>query len=215
MNILNWNIRGVNSPRKRQALIDYISNHHIDIVAIQETKKEVFSNRILRSLSTKIDTWVYLPSVGKSGGILFGVDSSKIDIISHSLHKFCLDIHLVNKIDQTEWQYTVVYGPVIRQLKKELWHELDTIRQGIHKYWVISGDFNVIRSRHEKSGANFDVKISKLFNHFINKYALVEHKLHTRKYTWSSGNNYALLDRFFTTLDWDQKYPLRLRQKWL
>lgn len=207
MNILNWNIRGMNSPRKRQALTEYISKYQVDIIAIQETKKETFSLRILRSLSHKLDIWIYLPSIGKSGGILFGGDSSKVEILSHSEHKYCVDIHLLNKLDQTEWQYTIVYGPVLRNLKQELWKELEQVRLGNTKPWILSGDFNVIRTSNEKSGTNFDVKISKMFNHSIHRHNLVEHKLLTRKYTWASGGNFALLDRFFTSLDWDQKYP--------
>lgn len=207
MNILNWNIRGMNASRKRQALSDYIDKYHIDMVAIQETKKEDFSNRILRSLSSKIDNWVFVPSVGRSGGILFGVDSSKIEIQSHSCHTFCLDVHLTNKVDQTHWQYTIVYGPTIRSKKREFWTELDQIRHGSHKLWIISGDFNAIRYLHEKSGCNFDIPISKMFNQFIHRHNLVEHKLHNRKYTWSNGTNFALLDRYFTSLDWDNQYP--------
>ena len=95
MNILNWNIRGMNSPRKRQALSDYIVQYKVDIIAIQETKIEDFNNRILRALAPQFDLWIFLPSIGRSGGILFGGDSNKIDILSHSLHTYCLDIHLV------------------------------------------------------------------------------------------------------------------------
>lgn len=164
MKILNWNICGMNALRKRQALTDYIAKYQIDIVAIQETKKESFSNRILRSLSHNIDNWIFVPSVGRSGGILFRVDSSKIDITQHSTHSFCLDVHLTNKIDQTQWQYTIVYGPTIRSKKKELWKELDSLRNNSQSLWIISGDFNAIRTHQEKSGPNFDIHISSMFN---------------------------------------------------
>lgn len=207
MNILNWNIRGMNSPRKRLALKDYLQKYQVDIVAIQETKKEEFTNRFLRSLSPRLDLWIHLPSSGASGGILFGGDSNKIEIQSHSIHQFCLDVHFFNKIDRTEWQYTIVYGPTRRHLKKELWKELNTIRQGHTKFWVISGDFNALRTPQDKSGSNFDMPISNMFNQFINQHFLVEHTLNTRKYTWSNGTHFALLDRIFTTVDWDQKYP--------
>lgn len=207
MNILNWNIRGMNSVRKRQALSEYIVKHQVDMIAIQETKKDQFSTRILRSLAPKFDTWIFLPSVGRSGGILFGGDSNKIQLISHSLHRYCINLHLANKSDQSEWQYTIVYGPTLRSLKKELWNELDNIRVGGPPLWIISGDFNVIRHHLEKFGTNFDVKISKMFNNFIHRHNLIEHKLSTRKFTWSSGSNFALLDRFFTSIEWDQKYP--------
>lgn len=39
----------MNSPRKRLALIDYIHKYQVDLIAIQEIKKEEFSTRILRS----------------------------------------------------------------------------------------------------------------------------------------------------------------------
>ncbi|XP_078150904.1 uncharacterized protein LOC144546233 [Carex rostrata] len=92
-------------------------------------------------------------------------------------------------------------------LKKELWIELDAIRASCRDPWIISGDFNVIRNPQEKSGTNFDVSISKRFNQFINRHNLVEQKLTSRKYTWSNGTNFALLDRFLTIINWDQQYP--------
>ena len=152
-----------------------------------------------------MDVWIYLPSVGRSGGILFGGDSNKVEIISYSSHKFYLDIHLLNKVDKTPWQFTIVYGPTLRHLKKELWQELDMLRPDPSIAWIISGDFNVIRTPLEKSGPRFDIKISSMFNRFINKHQLVEHKLQTRKFTWSNGTNFALLDRIFITLAWDQQ----------
>lgn len=207
LNILNWNIRGINSSRKRQILKDHLSQHKIDIVLIQETKKENFSNRILKTISSKLDLWHWLPARGRSGGILFGGDSNKIKILACHLHRFCLDIHFENKIDSTVWQLTIVYGPVIRTLKKELWKELDRVRQDSTSMWVLCGDFNVLRHKSEKSGPHFDITTSSMFNSFISRHSLIEHKLETRKFTWTNGRTYALLDRIFTSLDWDTTYP--------
>lgn len=39
LHILNWNIRGMNSTRKRQILHDMLVVNKIDIVVIQESKK--------------------------------------------------------------------------------------------------------------------------------------------------------------------------------
>lgn len=183
MNILSWNIRGMNAPRKRQALHDLLQQYKVDIVAIQETKKEEFSQRILNSLSHTLDIWLYVPSVGSSGGILFGGDSNKFNVVSHSQHRYCLDVHITNKIDNSEWQITIVYRPTSRGLKKEFWNELAQVRQGHTKTWILCGDFNVIRHHTEKSGPTFDIKISRMFNSFINRHHLIEHKLFNRKYT--------------------------------
>lgn len=161
---------------------------------------------MLKAISTRLNIWHWLPSRGRSGGILFGGDSNKMKVLSCQLHTFCLDIQLENKLDSQHWQVTVVYGPVDKSLKPAFLAELDTIRQHTNMMWVICGDFNSIRHRSEKSGVNFDVKSSRLFNAFISRHNLLEHQLRNRKFTWSSGGKFALLDRFFSTINWDAKY---------
>lgn len=102
---------------------------------------------------------------------------------------------------------TVVYGPVDRTLKQALWDELDNIRGKSKDFWILCGDFNVVRHRVDRSGPSFDIRISKLFNSFINRHNLIEHKLQTRKFTWSNGRSFALLDRIFSSIEWDEAYP--------
>lgn len=207
MNFLNWNARGINSSKKRQILHDMIIDHHINLIAIQETKRETFNSRILKSISSHFDIWYWVPSKGRSGGILFGCDSTQFKYISHSTHQFSMNLMLECKLDGQTWQITIVYGPVDRNQKKNLWLELDQIRGTSSIPWVLCGDFNVIRHRTDKSGTNFNIQTSSLFNNFINKHQLLEHKLVDRRYTWTNGTYFALLDRFFTSLPWDQLYP--------
>lgn len=167
LNILNWNVRGINSSRKRAILKDLLVQHKIDIVLLQETKREHFSSRILKSISSSLDIWHWVPYVGRSGGILFGGDSTKIKVLSCTEHRFCLDLVIENKLDSKIWEITIVYGPVQRSLKRSLWTELNTVRQHHIGHWLLSGDFNVIRNSSEKSGNNFDISTSKMFNTFI------------------------------------------------
>lgn len=47
----------MNAYRKKQILIDMLKDNKTDMVALQETKKENFSVRYLRSLSSHIDEW--------------------------------------------------------------------------------------------------------------------------------------------------------------
>lgn len=42
MKFLNWNIRGMIAFRKQQILVDILKDNKKDVVAIQETKKEIF-----------------------------------------------------------------------------------------------------------------------------------------------------------------------------
>lgn len=121
INILNWNCRGINSSRTRHLLKDLIIDNKVDLVAIQETKKEEFNNRCLQEISYRTDKWIWLPSLGRSGGILVGWDSNKIKEISHSIHRFCVNLTLENKLDNVSWQFIVVYGLVLRQYKAKFW----------------------------------------------------------------------------------------------
>lgn len=77
-----------------------LKDNKIDIVTIQETKKETFTNRYLRSLSSHIDIWHWLPSIGRSGRILFGCPGSKIKSVNVQLSRFSIIVHIQIKDTQ-------------------------------------------------------------------------------------------------------------------
>jgi hypothetical protein len=93
--------------------------------------------------------------MGLSGSILFGCDTSKYQIDKIIVRQFSLIIFIINRVDSFSWCFTIVYGPVDASLKGAFWDELNLIGSVALEAWVICGDFNVIRFRHEKSGPNF------------------------------------------------------------
>jgi exonuclease III len=62
-NILCWNCRGFNKPKKRNLIKYYIKNNQIDILGLQKTKMKTIPDRILSSLSNTIIEWFIKPSV--------------------------------------------------------------------------------------------------------------------------------------------------------
>lgn len=50
---------------------------------------------------------------------------------------------------------TVVYALVDRNLKSDFWKELRQSRLGKDEAWILCGDFNAIRARHEKFWSPF------------------------------------------------------------
>jgi exonuclease III len=69
--IMNWNIRGVNSDKKWDALSNKIEESGCDIVCLQETKREHFDLKYIKNFCPKkFNKFVFLPSVGASGGII-------------------------------------------------------------------------------------------------------------------------------------------------
>jgi hypothetical protein len=93
MNILSWNARGLDNPKKCRILHDIIVDNKIDIVVIQKTKRQHFSSRMLKGICNKFDSWHELPAIGLSEGILIGFDNSKlildrVDVLSFSITIF-------------------------------------------------------------------------------------------------------------------------------
>ena len=100
--LLNWNIRGLGTSVKRRFLSDILKDNSIDIVGIQETKKEQFKSRTLHALSFYINQWIVKPSVGASGGILLGYNDSLLSLISSVIGSFSITAHFRNKQDNFE-----------------------------------------------------------------------------------------------------------------
>nr|GEZ55086.1 hypothetical protein [Tanacetum cinerariifolium] len=63
---------------------------------------------------------------------------------------------------------------------------------------VILGDFNEVRSEHERFGTNFNDSSAKAFNHFISSSGLIDLPLEGYYFTWAlkSGSKMSKLDRF-------------------
>lgn len=150
INILSWNARGLGSANKRRAVKDFLFQNNIDIIGVQETKKENFLPRTLKSLSTSITHWTMKQSQGASGGLLLGVNESKFWILNTWIMDFSITVHIKNKFEDFEWLLTVVYGPVVSTLRNVFLSELRSIPSLGPAAWLVFGDFNLIRNRTEK-----------------------------------------------------------------
>jgi len=76
-NILNWNIKGINSEDKCNAIREKIDESDCAIFCIQETKREQFDHSFIRKLAPKrFNKFAFSPSEGASGGFLMGWNSA-------------------------------------------------------------------------------------------------------------------------------------------
>jgi mRNA deadenylase 3'-5' endonuclease subunit Ccr4 len=119
MNILNWNVRGLGKSKRRRLVKDMLLFYNIDIVSLQETKKEEFKNKTLKNLSSHITKWLVLPSQGRSGGILLGINEGIIDLLDYWIHSFSISILIKNKNSGFIWLYTTVYAPISMGLRNQ------------------------------------------------------------------------------------------------
>jgi Endonuclease/Exonuclease/phosphatase family len=152
MKILNCNIQGLGLPEKRRILHDFIIKEHVDILCLQETKKDSYSSQFFKSIASCYDTKQFLPSVGSAGGILMGFNSSLFTSIFWHIGKYSITTYLENHFDKVKWACATVYRPVDPVLKLNFWDELTDIGLSWAGTWVIGDDFNAIRNRSEKIG---------------------------------------------------------------
>lgn len=81
MKVLFWNIRGLGAVGRQRQLRELVFEHRIDIVCIQETIKNDFSDRELRGLLGDQFTWRYVAAIGHSRGLLTGVKDCLFEIM--------------------------------------------------------------------------------------------------------------------------------------
>jgi exonuclease III len=72
-NILNWNIRGLNSADKNNEARAKIEESACSIFCIQESKIQSFDHNTMRKFAPKrFNKYAFFPSEGASGGIIVG-----------------------------------------------------------------------------------------------------------------------------------------------
>jgi hypothetical protein len=85
-NVLNWNVRGLNNPARRQVLKDIIVENSCSMICIQETKLHGVDDLIIASTVEQqfLGHYAMLPAEGTRGGIILACfqDFSSISRVS-------------------------------------------------------------------------------------------------------------------------------------
>jgi hypothetical protein len=205
-----WNIRGLNKADRISYLRDFIKNNKLDFVGIQETKKVDFPSNILSLIDRGMD-WTFLPAKGTAGGILVGFKSLIFEIANWNQYEYCVSVIIKNQLDNFIWRLIVVYGSSYEEKKMEFISELHVVMSSWQGPTLVGGDFNLVRNQSDKSNDIINFTHASAFNEWINEWGLIENKDPSRLFTWSNNPGrpiMAVLDRIFSNLDWDTKYPL-------
>ncbi|GKC39023.1 cytochrome P450 [Tanacetum coccineum] len=102
-----------------------------------------------------------------------------------------------------------VYGPQSSARKEALWSEIYDLNARYNGIWIIFGDFNVVRSRDERSGSIFKERDAFSFNDFISKAGLCDIHHGGRRYTYfnKKGTKMSKLDRFLISPNFFDHWP--------
>lgn len=213
MKVLFWNIRGIRAKGRSKQLMDMVAEQHIDLVCLQETMKEGFTDKELIALCENCFTWHYSAARGRSGGMLIGLKEDQLEVLSVEIGEFFMSLVMIQRKDQFTWEVINVYGPA-KQSKRRIF--LEELNQKLDKGVLpvlIGGDFNLYRFSNEKSRGKVDIHRMEDFNKFVADHELIElHRL-GQKFTWTNKQICPIrvvLDRVFVNKEWELKYPLTI-----
>nr|KAJ0196777.1 hypothetical protein LSAT_V11C700381330 [Lactuca sativa] len=149
-------------------------------------------------------------SNGRSGGLLSIWDTKvfqKSEVIKNQNY-----LIISGKCKSIEGNLNVVnvYGPQSRSEKKKLWEDLTRIRYEKQGYWIVFGDFNVVRYPIERRHSRFCPSSAEAFNKFIQDADLKEYKMGGEKFTFMSRRDAKLskLDIFLVCSGYLNSFPL-------
>jgi hypothetical protein len=162
-------------------------------------KKENFDLAFIKACChSHFDEYVFIPSVGASGGLIIIWNNSVFSGMVMHYEPFAISVHFTSKQSTQKWTLVNVYGPCNGDLRDAFVQWLYNLNIPIDEDWLILGDFNFIRSpeNRNKPGGNIDDML--IFNDVIRTQNLTELSIKGRKYTWSNMQEDPLLEQ----LDW-------------
>lgn len=209
--MLNWNVRGLNNPNRRDVVRDMVTSTRATIVCLQETKLQCFDDRLIaQTLGYQFTgNYSYLPAAGVRGGILIAVSDNHFRL-SSSRTDNTITVRLQMLEDGEEWDITGVYGPQGRQNKTRFIQELKSLKDTVAQKWLITGDFNLIYKAEDKNNNRLNRRLMGGFKQALEHLELKELSLNGRKYTWTNEQEnptMTRIDRMFCTIQWEEAFP--------
>lgn len=212
LNILCWNVRGLNGRARRDVVRTLVSQENATVVCLQETKLSAACTRSINEALGPAYDYLALPSDGASGGVLLGwrtdVWSAVPTLVGAHSVTACLT-SVSRPSDQDPWWITVVYGPQGDAPKIAFLDEVRALRPLVQGAWLLCGDWNMIYQSADKSNSRLNRASMRRFRSFIDTLQLDELQLLGRLFTWSNEQvapTLERLDRFFADSAWLQSF---------
>jgi exonuclease III len=212
MRALFWNIRGFGRRGRRTLLKDYLRLHRIDLVLLQETIKQDFTDAELASLEVgEKFFWSWLPANGHSGGMLLGVRDSMFEVGRMDKGQFFLSLSILHRATKKKLEVIGIYGPANHACYRGFLAEITAKIANCDLPILMGGDFNLIRAAEDKNNDNVNWTLIDLFNDSIASWALREIPRTGARFTWSNRQINPVrsaLDRVFVSASFEAIFPL-------
>nr|XP_045083710.1 uncharacterized protein LOC123493747 [Aegilops tauschii subsp. strangulata] len=200
-----WNVRGLNSPAKREVIREVADEHRLAILCLQETKLETWTPQLARDVGgSRLDGCTVLLAMGTRGGLAIFWDKEVLLVDSHALGQFSITVSVRDIASSTTFWLTNVYGPTNDNLKDAFLAEIAAAALPLGQPWLLMGDFNIIYQASDKSNLNINRRIMGRFRRAIDFAGLREIKCKNRKFTWSNERElptFCSIDKIFCNND--------------
>ncbi|KAI9088598.1 hypothetical protein K1719_029712 [Acacia pycnantha] len=147
-----WNVRGACNSQFAQNIRVLCQLKQPDLLLLVETKCEADDHfHCLASLG--FDGIAWIPSVGRSGGIVAVWKKEKIDVVVVSKERQFIHLKCSGEGNQLSY-ITAVYAIPSSSQKQRLWTEICNFVSSTLAPWALIGDFNDVTSAMERTGGS-------------------------------------------------------------
>lgn len=209
MNIVTWNVRGLGRPAKWFLVKDFLNLHFAEVCCLKESKIETISVFMWREIGgSRLNQFAYIAAKGSAGDMIIGWNSAML--IGRVIKVGVFSLMFICKLDSLEWRYTMVYAPMVRNLKQVFWEEIRTYKGAQDLQWIVGGDFNAIFDLEDKMSVVPNLLDIRNANELLQDLGLLEPLAFGRKFTWTNGEVdliWVKLDRFLINNEWVAHFP--------
>ncbi|XP_074316100.1 uncharacterized protein LOC141652492 [Silene latifolia] len=193
MNILTWNIRGLNDPLKQCEVLDLMLANKVDVAAILET--HVRNNAVQMVWQNKLSRFnlVTNNACHSNGRIWILWASSNVSIQVKSVTAQHIHCVVFNLATQTSYEMTFIYALNLGIQRMSLWDSIHHISCDVSKPWVCLGDFNVTLQAEERCGSH-QIHYGDMedFKETLEQCGLSDHPATGCHYTWTNRQGGSL-----------------------
>lgn len=186
MNILSWNIRGLNDPNKVVGVKRLLRLHSVSIVGLLETKVKYHKVTALQNQFGSKWLWQCNYNHSTRGRIWLGWVDDLVNVTVLHVHEQFIHCFVTDKQMKNPIYLTVVYGLHTVETRRALWRDLLSLVVTTSP-WLLIGDFNsVLASSDRINGAPISQYEIKDFEDFLLNADVTEVQSSGFHFSWSN-----------------------------
>ena len=201
MNLLCWNIRGLNSPLKQHEVANLLKKKKVDVCALVEAK--ISELKIVQMCRFRLKKWKFASNATTNSYarivLFWNPDTVSVDVMHTSDQ--AINVRISSLVTQSVFGACFVYGRNTIIQRRSLWNDLRSWSP--NSPWLVLGDFNAVLSQNDRHGEMLvsSYEISD-FHSCCTDIGLSDVTYSGSHFTWNRGNKWSKIDRVMLNPLW-------------